>query len=146
MTPATISEKIVVYGGNLYTTDGLPLYRYVPLAPMVKARQGIPWASQWDPYILAWVMNYTPLPETSSDSPAVRAGLKSQPRTGAKRDYLQAVFRGWPLYTCAFDSPGFALAPQGTTPGLFELVSVEEPWVRPEDSPVDGWPPAAFGP
>ena len=132
-----VAVKVIVYGGNLYTETGFPLYRYVPLASMVKLKQTIPWASQWGEYIAAWISTYVPLPRTTSESPVVDKGMMYQDRTGANRDYQQAAYRGWPLYTCGYDSPGFTNEAQGTVPGLFEMVSVEEPWVLDSDPDTD---------
>lgn len=142
-----VAVKVIVYGGNLYTETGFPLYRYVPLADMVRRRQTIPWASQWGDYITAWISNYVPLPRTTSEVPVVEKGLVFQSRTGAAREYEQAVYRGWPLYTCGYDAPGFTNEAQGTVPGLFELVSVEEPWVLDdqEQLPVE-YPGNSYGP
>jgi hypothetical protein len=141
-----VAVKVIVYGGNLYTETGFPLYRYVPLADMVKRRQTIPWASRWGDYITAWISNYVPLPRTTSEVPVVEKGLVFQSRTGAVRDYEQAVYRGWPLYTCGYDAPGFTNEAQGTVPGLFELVSVEEPWVRDDQGGLPEWPGVSTGP
>ena len=161
--PAPLSShetvKIVAYDGNLYTETGLPLYRYFPLAAMSRQQETVPWASDWEPYISAWVETYMPLPRTTSDTPAImKGGLSYQDRFGAGpgRDYQQAVYRGWPLYTCDLDTPGFRIPPQGTVPGLFEMVSVAEPpIVRPQgdSGPDDGeegggvaWPDHIDGP
>ena len=141
-----VAVKVIVYGGNLYTETGFPLYRYVPLARMVELKQTIPWASQWGDYITAWIGTYVPLPRTTSESPVVQKGLVFQERTGAARNYEQAVYRGWPLYTSGYDSPGFINGPQGTVPGLFELVSVEEPWVIDDQKQLPDWPGGAYGP
>jgi len=152
--------KIVVFGGNLYTENGRPLYRYYPVGPMSRAGQTVPWASEWDEYITAWVHTYIPMPRTTSDTPAVnKGGLSYQDRTGAGpgRAYPQAVYRGWPLYTCDLDTADFSMEPQGTVPGLFEMVSVCEPPVvwkeaatseAPADGepPVVGWPDVLNGP
>ena len=141
-----VAVKVIVYGGNLYTETGFPLYRYVPLAQMVRLKQTIPWASAWGDYISAWVSTYVPLPRTTSEVAVVEKGLAFQARTGAIRDYEQAVYRGWPLYTCGYDAPGFTNGPQGTVPGLFELVSVEEPWVLDDEPQLPEWPGTNFGP
>jgi hypothetical protein len=155
-TQATV--KIVAYEGNLYTETGLPLYRYFPLAAMSRLKQPVPWAVNWEPYIQAWVETYQPLPRTTSDTPAIsRGGLSYQDRDGAApgRSYQQAVYRGWPLYTCDLDTPGFRFEPQGTVPGLFEMVSVAEPpvvWPTEGSKPDDdtggdvGWPRLSTGP
>ncbi|GGR03405.1 hypothetical protein [Deinococcus ruber] len=155
-TPLTHEAvKIVAYQGNLYTETGLPLYRYFPLAEMSRLQQTVPWASEWDPYIRGWIETYMPLPRTTSDTPAIRrGGLSYQDRTGAApgRDYQQAVYRGWPLYTSDLDTPGFQIPPQGTVPGLFEMVSVAEPpvvWPSPEAGEEGGgvgWPDHLDGP
>lgn len=141
-----VAVRVIVYGGNLYTETGFPLYRYVPLAGMVKLKQKIPWASQWGEYIAAWISTYVPLPRTTSESPVVEKGLVYQERSGAARDYQQAVYRGWPLYTSGYDAPGFTSEPQGTVPGLFELVSVEEPWVLDDEDQLPDWPNYGGGP
>lgn len=155
--------KIVSYGGNLYTATGRPLYRYFPVADMNRQEKLVPWAKDWNDYILTWVHTYVPLPRTTSDVPAIsQGGLSYQDRTGAApdRDYQQATFRGWPLYTCDLDTADFNVPPQGTVPGLFELVSVCEPEVvwgnkslkpdKPssgETNPPDvGWPDIFNGP
>jgi len=124
-----LAVKVVVYGGNLYTETGFPLYRYVPLAYMVRlGKLPIPWASEWGDSIAAWVSNYVPLPRTDSEMTVAAVGLGFQARDGAVLTYEQAVYQGWPLYTCAYDAPGFINEAQCTVPGLFEMVSVEEPW------------------
>ncbi|WP_407572059.1 hypothetical protein [Deinococcus altitudinis] len=141
-----VAVKVIVYAGNLYTETGFPLYRYVPLADMVRHGQPIPWASGWGDYIASWISTYVPLPRTTSEVPVVEKGLDFQSRTGAVRDYEQAVYRGWPLYTCGYDAPGFAREAQGTVPGLFELVSVEEPWVLDDQEQLPGYPKYDMGP
>ena len=155
--------KIVAFGGNLYTATGQPLYRYMPLAQMSRRGQPVPWAKDWDDYITAWVHTYVPLPKTTSSTPAInKGGLSYQDRTGAgsQREYQQATYRGWPLYLCDLDTPDFNMAPQGTVPGLFEMVSVCEPPVvwnaeqtpatqypDPDSEPPDlGWPYILSGP
>jgi len=139
--------KVVVYSGNLYTETGFPLYRYVPLADMVRLEKPpMPWASEWGDSIAAWVSNYVPLPRTGSEVPVVAAGLGFQARDGAVRTYEQAVYRSWPLYTCAYDAPRFTNEAQGTVPGLFEMVSVEEPWVRDDGTDLPTWPSYNSGP
>lgn len=160
--------KVVSFCGNLYTATGRPLYRYFPLGHMSRLGQTVPWASEWDDYITTWVHTYVPYPRTTSDTPAIdHGGLNYQDRTGAGpgRDYQQATYRGWPLYTCDLDTADFNQSPQGTVPGLFEMVSVcEPPVVWPEsrvptaqqseaqhlesdtDPPVVGWPNVLNGP
>jgi hypothetical protein len=155
--------KIVSFGGNLYTATGRPLYRYFPVADMSRQQKSVPWADHWSDYILTWIRTYVPFPRTTSDVPAIsRGGLNYQDRTDAAPDraYQQATFRGWPLYTCDLDTADFNSSPQGTVPGLFELVSICEPWVvwgdtslnseKPSsgetDPPDVGWPNYLNGP
>lgn len=140
--------KIVVFGGNLYTASGRPLYRYVPVRKMSRHEKLVPWVKEWhgNEDILKWVHTYVPLPRTTSDVPAIsQGGLSYQDRTGAAqdRDYQQATFRGWPLYTCDLDAADFNMPPQGTVPGLFELVSVCEPEVYWGDKPLNPHGPSA---
>lgn len=73
----------------------------------------------------------------------VAAGLGFQARDGAVRTYEQAVYWGWPLYN---DAPGFTNEAQGTVPGLFEMVSVEEPWVQDDGTDLPTWPSYSGGP
>ena len=150
--------KIISFGGNLYTATGRPLYRYFPLAEMSRLGQSVPWAVDWDAYITSWIHTYAPLPRTTSDTPVIsKGGLDYQDRTGAGsgRAYQQATYRGWPLYTCDLDTADFAMSPQGTVPGLFEMVSVCEPpvvWQSEQppktdtDPPNVGWPSHLSGP
>jgi len=53
------------------------------------------------------------------------------------------VYWGWPLYN---DAPGFTNEAQGTVPGLFEMVSVEEPWVQDDGTDLPTWPSYSGGP
>lgn len=156
--------KIVAFEGNLYTASGRPLYRYFPVGEMSRHEKIVPWAEDWNEYILKWVRTYVPLPRTTSDVPAIsRGGLDYQDRTDAAPDraYQQATFRGWPLYTCELDAADFNIPPQGTVPGLFEMVSVCEPevyWGHKPLNPhgptsgvmdppdVGGWPHVLNGP
>jgi len=165
--PASEVVKIVSFGGNLYTETGRPLYRYYPLAQMSQQGMVVPWASEWDAYIALWIHTYVPFPRTTSNTPAIaHGGLNYQDRTGAGpgRAYQQATYRGWPLYTCDQDTANFNLAPQGTVPGLFEMVSIAEPAVswpsskavsqpppesvdqREDSAPNVGWPSYLSGP
>lgn len=151
--------KLIVYEGNLYTETGRPLYRYFPLGQLSQRGLTVPYARHWDDYIQAWVYTYPPMPRTTSDTPAINKGglgHQDRPDAGHGRAYPQAVYRGWPLYLCDLDTASFERPPQGTVPGLFEMVSVCEPpvvWKAPPPSspphggpPDVGWPPVFSGP
>lgn len=120
------------------------MYRFVPYAAALQSGATppvVPWVDQWPPYVRAWVGQYAPLPQASSEAPALQRGLKTQGRPGAYDPIDQALYQGWPLYLFAQDSPG--VPAQGVVAGQFELVAVDVP---PLDDPGLGWPDYYGGP
>lgn len=133
-----------VRAAHLETVEGWPVYRFVPYGPALRTGAlppVVPWANQWPSYVWAWVSQYAPLPQASSEAPILQRRLKIQGRLGAQDPVDQALYQGWPLYLFAQDSPG--VAPQGVVAGQFELVAVDVP---PLDDTGLGWPDYYGGP
>lgn len=138
-----------VVSGFLQTTDGWPVYRFVPYAAAIAkggASPVVPWNDEWPSYVASWVTNYAPLPVAMSETPFVQQSLAFQERPGAKDDAPQALYRGWPLYVFNQDAPG--APPQGIVAGQFELVPVEVFPVADKTGATDHvtWPDLYGGP
>lgn len=153
MTDASPRRTIVLRGDVLYTSDGLPLYRFEPTMDAVLAGATVPWASEWPEFLRPFAYRYDLVDrlDRNAELPApIAADVSYQTRQGSRRNREQATFRGWPLYLYCADLAG--QPPAGESRHLFELATLKcavvptGAAVLPEDEPPVTYPPVICGP
>lgn len=110
-------------GGQLYGIDEhgwWPLYRYAPLQAAVLSGQDVPYAHLWPEHLKLFIYKYLPVPALAPEQvpPALVERFGAVTRSpGGLRPWIQATYKGWPLYLYDQDEAGSPV--RGVVPALF---------------------------